>query len=155
MKRFRGILMLLVVVIFFTGCNDIKNINNIKLSSCGVKYITPTSLRSMTGVLLLEIDNPSLNFTVSDVEGCVKFSDRKMLLFTAGEVPVQRHSIQVYELPCTVTLADKVSYLDLMAIAAKSSYEGLTADVDLRVTLKSGVGTTLHYKDIDLSQISQ
>lgn len=155
MKRFRGILMLLVVVILFSGCNDIKNINNIKLSSCGVKYITPTSLRSMTGVLLLEIDNPSMNFTVSDVEGCVKFSERKMLLFTAGEVPVQRHSIQVYELPCSVNLADKVSYLDIMAVAAKSSYEGLTADVDLRVTLKSGVGTTLHFKDIDLSQISQ
>ena len=31
----------------------------------------------------------------------------------------------------------------------------LTADVDLRVTLKSGLATTLHFKDIDLSQISQ
>ena len=155
MKRLRIILLALAVSFLAAGCSDIKNINNISLASCGVKYITPTGLRSMSGVLLLEIDNPSFHFTVSDVEGCVKFSERKMIVFTAGEIPVQKHSCQVYELPCTASLAEKVSYLDIMAIAAKSFYEGLTADVDLRVTLKSGLATTLHFKDIDLSQISQ
>ena len=155
MKRLRIILLALAVSFLAAGCSDIKNINNISLASCGVKYITPTGLRSMSGVLLLEIDNPSFHFTVSDVEGCVKFSERKMIVFTAGEIPVQKHSCQVSELPCTASLAEKVSYLDIMALAAKSSYEGLTADVDLRVTLKSGLATTLHFKDIDLSQISQ
>ena len=155
MKWLRSIVLFIAVSLLAAGCNDIKNVNNISIASCGVKYITPTGLRSLSGVLLLEIDNPSFHFTVSDVEGCVKFSERKMIEFTAGEIPVQKHSCQVYELPCTASLADKVSYLDIMAIAAKSSYEGLTADVDLRVTLKSGVGTTLHFKDIDLSQISQ
>ena len=155
MKRLRIILLALAVSFLAAGCSDIKNINNISLASCGVKYIAPTGLRSMSGVLLLEIDNPSFHFTVSDVEGCVKFSERKMIVFTAGEIPVQKHSCQVYELPCTASLAEKVSYLDIMAIAAKSFYEGLTADVDLRVTLKSGLATTLHFKDIDLSQISQ
>ena len=59
MKRLRIILLALAVSFLAAGCSDIKNINNISLASCGVKYITPTGLRSMSGVLLLEIDNPS------------------------------------------------------------------------------------------------
>ena len=157
MRRFRGILLLLCAATLLWSCGDIKNVNNIKLSSCGVKYITPTSLRSMTGVLLLEIDNPSFNFTVSDVEGCVKFSDRKMLLFTAGEVPVQRHSIQVYELPCTVTLAEGASLLDILIVASKGNLKGLKADVDVQAALKKNgvLRAPFRFRDLDLQELSQ
>ena len=74
--------------------------------------------------------------------------------FTAGELPVQARSVQVYELPCTAVLAEKVSLLDLLAIAARRSMEGLTADVKLRVSLKGGKGTVLTFNGIDLSQFS-
>lgn len=109
----------------------------------------------MDAVLLLGLDNPSISFTVEDVRGVVKYYDREMVHFTAGELPVQERSVQVYELPCTALLAEKVSLLDLLAIAAKRSMEGMTVDVKLHVKLKSGAGTTLSFNDIDLSQFSQ
>ena len=45
--------------------------------------------------------------------------------------------------------------LDLLAIAARRSMEGMTADVKLRVSLKGGKGTTLTFNGLDLSQFSE
>ena len=73
---------------------------------------------------------------------------------TARSRTLRPASVQVYELPCTAVLADKVSLLDLLAIAARRSMEGLTADVKLRVSLKGGKGTVLTFNGIDLSQFS-
>ena len=146
--------LLLAVILAVSGC-DVAKIKDLSVTSVGVKYLVPTSSRSMDAVLLLGLDNPSISFTVQDVTGVVKHYDREIAHFTAGELPVQARSVQVYELPCTAVLADKVSLLDLLAIAARRSMEGLTADVKLRVSLKGGKGTVLTFNGIDLSQFSQ
>ena len=88
------------------------------------------------------------------MQGVVKSYGREIARFTAGQLPVQGKSVQVYELPCTVALADKVSLLDLLAIAARRSMEGMTADVKLRVSLKGGKGTVLSFDGLDLAQFS-
>ena len=157
MKAFRkiGIFVALVAaVLAVSGCSVAK-IKDLKVTSVGVKYLVPTSSRSMDAVLLLGLDNPSITFTVDDIRGVVKYSDREMVHFTAGELPVQGKSVQVYELPCTAVLADKVSLLDLLAIAAKRSLDGMTADVKLHVKLRNGAGTTLTFNGLDLSSFNQ
>ena len=146
--------LLLAVLVAVPGCGVAK-IKDLNVTSLGVKYLVPTSSRSMDAVLLLGLDNPSISFTVTDVSGVVKHYDRELVRFTAGELPVQARSVQVYELPCTVVLSDKVSLLDLLAIAARRSMEGMTADVKLRVSLKGGKGTVLTFNGLDLSQFSQ
>ena len=146
--------MLLAVLVAVTGC-DVAKIKDLNVTSVGVKYLVPTSARSMDAVLLLGLDNPSISFTVTDVSGVVKHYDRELVRFTAGELPVQARSVQVYELPCTAVLSDKVSLLDLLAIAARRSMEGMTVDVKLRVSLKGGKGTVLTFNGLDLSQFSQ
>ena len=157
MKGIRKIGLLCLVVaaaLAVTGCG-IAKIRELRVTSVGVKYLVPTSSRSMDAVLLLGLDNPSVTFTVQDVSGTVRYYDREMVHFTAGELPVQARSVQVYELPCTAILADKVSLLDLLALGAKRSMDGMTVDVKLRVKLKSGAGKTLTFKNIDLSSFSQ
>ena len=145
--------LLLAVLLGLWGC-DVAKIKDLSVTSVGVKYLVPTSPRSMDAVLLLGLDNPSISFTVQDVSGVVKHYDREIARFTAGELPVQARSVQVYELPCTAVLSDNVSLLDLLAIAARRSMEGLTADVKLRVSLRGGKGTVLTFNGIDLSQFS-
>jgi hypothetical protein len=146
--------LLLAVLVAVSGC-DVAKIKDLNVTSVGVKYLVPTSSRSMDAVLLLGLDNPSISFTVQDVTGVVKHYDRELVHFTAGELPVQARSAQVYELPCTAVLSDKVSLLDLLAIAARRSMEGMTVDVKLRVSLKGGKGTVLTFNGLDLSQFSQ
>ena len=146
--------LLLAVLAAVSGC-DVAKIKDLNVTSVGVKYLVPTSSRSMDAVLLLGLDNPSIAFTVTDVSGVVKHYDRELVRFTAGELPVQARSAQVYELPCTAVLSDKVSLLDLLAIAARRSMEGMTVDVKLRVSLKGGKGTVLTFNGLDLAQFSQ
>ena len=150
-----GVLLALVAgLLAVSGC-AVTKIREIRLTNVGVKYIVPTSSRSLDAVLLLGIDNPSISFTAQDVSGVVKQYGRELGKFTAGQLPVQANSVQVYELPCTVALSEKVSLLDLLAIAAHRSMEGLTADVKLRVSLKGGKGTVLTFNGIDLAQFSE
>ena len=150
-----GLLALFVAtLVAVSGCG-VSKIRQIRVTSVGVKYVVPTSSRSVDGVLLLGIDNPSISFTAQDVQGVVKSYGRELARFTAGELPVQARSVQVYELPCTAALSEKVSLLDLLAFASKRSMEGMTVDVKLRVSLGRGKGTTLTFNDIDLSQFSQ
>lgn len=146
--------LLLAVVLTVSGC-DIAKIKDLNVTSVGVKYLVPTSSRSMDAVLLLGLDNPSISFTVQDVSGVVKHYDRELVQFTTGELPVQARSVQVYELPCTAVLSDKVSLLDLLAIAARRSMEGMTVDMKLRVSLKGGKGTVLTFNGLDLAQFSE
>lgn len=150
-----GLLGLLVAALLAVSGCAITKIRQIRVTSVGVKYIVPTSTRSVDGVLLLGIDNPSISFTAQDVEGTVKYYGREMAYFTAGQLPVQARTLQVYELPCTAALAEKVSLLDVLALGAKRSMEGMTVDVKLRVGLGSGKGTVLTFNNIDLSQFSQ
>ena len=150
-----GVLLALVAgLLAVSGC-AVTKIREIRLTNVGVKYIVPTSSRSLDAVLLLGIDNPSISFTAQDVSGVVKQYGRELGKFTAGQLPVQAKSVQVYELPCTVALSEKVSLLDLLAIAAHRSMQGLTADVKLRVSLKGGKGTVLTFNGIDLAQFSE
>ena len=150
-----GVFLALVAgLLAVSGC-AVTKIRDIRLTNVGVKYIVPTSSRSLDAVLLLGIDNPSISFTAQDVSGVVKQYGREIGKFTAGQLPVQAKSVQVYELPCTVALSEKVSLLDLLAIAAHRSMEGLTADVKLRVSLKGGKGTVLTFNGIDLAQFSE
>jgi len=146
--------LLLAVLLAVSGC-DIAKIKDLNVTSVGVKYLVPTSSRSMDAVLLLGLDNPSISFTVQDVSGVVKHYDRELVQFTTGELPVQARSVQVYELPCTAVLSDKVSLLDLLAIAARRSMEGMTVDMKLRVSLKGGKGTVLTFNGLDLAQFSE
>lgn len=149
-----GVFLALVAgLLAVSGC-AVTKMREIRITNVGVKYIVPTSSRSLDAVLLLGIDNPSISFTAQDVSGVVKQYGRELGKFTAGQLPVQAKSVQVYELPCTVALSEKVSLLDLLAIAARRSMEGMTADVKLRVSLKGGKGTVLTFNGIDLAQFS-
>jgi ABC-type amino acid transport substrate-binding protein len=150
-----GLLALFVATLLAVSGCGISKIRQIRVTSVGVKYVVPTSSRSVDGVLLLGLDNPSISFTAQDVQGVVKSYGRELARFTAGELPVQARSVQVYELPCTAALSEKVSLLDLLAFASKRSMEGMTVDVKLRVSLGRGKGTVLTFNDIDLSQFSQ
>ncbi len=157
MKALRkiGLVLALVAALFAVSGCAVTKIREIRMTSVGVKYVVPTSSRSLDAVLLLGIDNPSISFTAQDVSGVVMQYGRELARFNAGQLPVQAKSVQVYELPCTVALSEKVSLLDLLAIAAHRSMEGLTADVKLRVSLKGGKGTVLTFNGIDLAQFSE
>ena len=160
MKRILHILQRLVLVAVVAASVSscyLTKIKDLDISSFGIKYVVPSSVNALSGVLLLGVDNPSISFTVTSLDGVIMCDGQPLVYVDAGEVPVQRRSIQVYEVPCTVTLAVGVSYLDVLVKVSRRtpSLAGFTANANLHVKLKNGKGTTLTFKDLDLSQFTQ
>ena len=155
MRPLRSILAALALVLVTSSC-AITRIKDISLVSTGVKYVVPTSSRSMDAMLLLEVDNPSISFNVSDVTGTLRHGDKALAHFVSGQTSIQGKSHQVYELPCTITLAEGVSLLDVLIYASRrNKLDGLKMDIDLRATLKNGLSKVLEFHEIDLSQFSR
>lgn len=148
--------MLVALAAISVGSCYLAKIKDLSINSFGIKYLVPTSARQLDGVLLLGVDNPSISFTLSELDGVIKADGRPMVTVTATELPVQKRSVQVYEVPCTITLVDGVSILDVLKVIAtrSSTLEGLTADATLHVQLRSGIGKTLTFNELDLSQFS-
>lgn len=157
MKTFRTWLLALglaLATLMASSCG-VSRIKDISLQSVGVKYITPTSARSLDGVLILGIDNPAMSLNLSDIEGDVRYNDKPIAHFSAGQLPLEGKTTKEYALPCSVRLADGASLLDLLLIAARYPTEGLMADVKVHVALKKGPGMNLQFKDLDIQQFTQ
>lgn len=158
MKAGRKISVLLVLTLMLSvlsGCSGIRKMKDIKITSVGVKYFVPTSLKSGEGVLTLGIDNPAMDFTISDVDGVVRRGERPLGYLTAGKLNLKAKSSETYELPCTATLADGVSVVEILTLASKKDLEDLAADINLRLTLPNGIGKTLIFNDLDLKNLAK
>lgn len=155
MKLLKRIFILCAVVIGLTACGASK-IKDISLTSVGVSYVVPTSSRSMDAKLILGIDNPAMAFTVQEVAGTIRYQDKELAHFVTGPVSLEAKCEKQYKLPCTVSLAEGASLLDILVIASKRSLEGLKADVDVQAALKKNgaLRAPFKFKDIDISQFT-
>ena len=156
MKAIRHILVLVAAALLLAGCGASK-LKDISLTSVGVCYVVPTSSRSMDAKLLLGIDNPAMAFTVQEVTGTIRYNQKEIAHFITGPVSLEARSQQEYELPCTVTLAEGASLLDILILASKRSLEGLKADVDLQAALKKNgaLRAPFKFRDLDISSFTE
>lgn len=156
MKLLKHIGIFLALALLASSCG-VSKIKEISLSSVGIAYIVPTSMRSMDGKLLLGINNPSISFAVQEVTGTIRYEEKPIAHFSTGSIELQGKTDQVYELPCTVTLADGASLLDVLVIASKRSLNGLKVDVDIWGGLKKNgvIRAPLKFRDLDISKFSK
>ena len=134
----------------------VSQIKNIKLVSAGVKYIIPTSTKSFDAMLELGIDNPAMEFNVSEVDGVIYVDAVPFATFTAGELVVGARKSLLYELPCTITLEPDISLLDVLKLSMRRSLDGIKADINLNVSSKNGrLSVPLNYKNMDFSEFSK
>ena len=156
MKHIKNIVMLVAVALMAASCG-VSKIKDIALTSVGLQYIVPTSTRSMDAKLLLGIDNPSIGFTVAEVTGTIRYKDKPIANIVTGSLELQGKTEQVYEFPCTITLAEGASLLDVLVIASQRSLKNLKADVNVQAALKKNgvLRAPFTFKDLDLYEFSQ
>ncbi len=154
-RYFFGILVALMAFALVPGCSGISRIKDIKVTSCGLESYSLRGLRSVDAVLAIGIDNPSFGFMVTDLSGIVKYNGEDVASYTADSIRIDPRCTKVYDLPCTATLGEGISLLQVMRIAGKGSLEGLTTDVEAKVRLKNGIGKTFTFKDLDLKEMME
>lgn len=156
MKAFRHIGIFLVAALVLCSCG-VSKVRDMSLTSVGIMYIVPTSARSMDAKLELGINNPAMAFAVQEVTGTVRYNDKELAHFMTGPMQLEGKTEQVYELPCTITLAEGASLLDILIVASKGNLKGLKADVDIYAALKKNgvLRAPFRFRDLDLHELSQ
>jgi hypothetical protein len=156
-KHRSKILLTLLTVIFLTlsSCASLKKVKDINITSVGVESYSFSGLRSINAVLAIGIDNPTFAFRVTRLNGILKYKGEDFAFYSADTLHVDSRCVKVYDLPCSATLSDGVNLLKAMQIARDGSLDGFTTDVEAKVKLKSGAGTTLKFKDLDLKKMTE
>lgn len=149
----RSFLLLLTVIVGMT-LTSCGKVGEISITSAGIESITPKGLRGFDAVVLLGIHNPTMEFTVSSVEGNVLHDGSEFATFSADTITVARKSDRVYSLPCSLTLTDRLAIVRLLPKLTSGDMEGITANVTARLRLRSGLRLRLKFKDLDIQEMA-
>lgn len=139
-----------LALLVLCSCSKIKQI---ELKSCSVASISMSGLRGVTAQLLLEIDNPALQFTLSDVDGVIYYKGEEYGTYTAGPIEVKGKTCAVYPLDCKASVSPNVSLLELVSLAKSIDMEQVTTDINVRITLKKGVSKHFKIKDLHINDL--
>ncbi len=150
-----GIIAAVAMVSFLAGCGSLRKVQDIKVTSVALESYSLKGLRSADAVLAVGIDNPTFAFTVTRLDGVLKYKGEEVAVYTADTVSVDRQCVKVYDVPCTAILGEGVTLMQVMQIVRQGNLEGLTTDIEAKVKLKNGAGTKLKFKDLDLQKMAE
>ena len=143
------------VSLTLSGCGSLQKVKDIKVTSVGVESYSLSGLRTVNAILAVGVDNPTFAFKVTGLNGILKYKGEDFAFYSADTIKIDKKCGKVYDLTCSATLSEGVSLMKAVQIFRNGSLEGFTTDVEAKVKLKSGAGTTLKYKDLDLQKLAE
>ena len=136
-----------------TGCKDIQNIKNIKVTSVAVETVSPNGLRGMTVGLAVGVDNPSFNVDLSEINGALKLSGKVLGRVTMDPFTLHGKSAEIYHLRAVVTIEQGVTLSELATLLDMETLNQSMVDVSARATLKNGLSKVLNFNDIPVKDL--
>lgn len=136
-----------------TGCKDIQNIKNIKVTSVAVETVSPNGLRGMTVGLAVGVDNPSFHVDLSEINGALKLSGKVLGRVTMDPFTLHGKSAEIYHLRAVVTIEQGVTLSELAALLDMETLNQCMVDVSVRATLKNGLSKVLNFNDIPVKDL--
>lgn len=133
-----------------SSCSRIKDI---RLVSCFVESVSPIGLHGLNAELAVQIENPAMQFSLSDITGTLFYKGRPIVVYDAEPIEVKGHSSAVYPLPCKAELAEGVRLVDILSLMRNYDMAEFKTDVAAKVRLRSGLAKTLRFKDIPVQDL--
>lgn len=149
-KRILTIFTAFATLLLAVSCS---RINRIEVKSCAVESLAFRGTRGVDAVLLLEIDNPAMQFTLEVVDGVLYYKGEEYLRYSAEPVRVSAKRSAAYPLPCKATLSPEITLLKLMGVARNIDMNDVTTDVRAKVTLRSGASKTFTLKNMNVGEL--
>lgn len=147
--------MILVVATLFVmiGCADIKRLKDIDVNSVSLESFRPRGLRGATVVLLVEVDNPGAQLSLSEISAELEHSGKVLGKVAVDPFTLQGKTADTYRLEAELSLADGANVLDLGALLDEKALEKMTVDVSTDVRIKKGKTRTVKYNDLPLKKL--
>lgn len=154
-KRIRQILTIVTVFFALALSGGCSKLGEIKVSSFSVDSFSPKGLRSAKARISLCVENPAMEFSLSDVEGTIFYKGEELINYAAGPITVKGKTAAVYPLDCSAALRPDMSLMSVIPILKDYDIEDFTTTIRAKVKLRSGVGKTLKFKNIPLKKLME
>lgn len=147
--------MILVVATLFVmiGCADIKRLKDIDVNSVSLESFRPRGLRGATVVLLVEVDNPGAQLSLSEISAELEHSGKVLGKVAVDPFTLQGKTADTYRLEAELSLAEGANVLDLGVLLDEKALEKMTVDVSTDVRIKKGKTRTVKYNDLPLKKL--
>lgn len=140
-------MLLVTLSLMVSGCAKFKQIRPV---SANIESLMPSGLRSAVVVLAVEIDNPAMQVTLSDIEGRLERSGKVLGRVVLDPFILEAKTMEKYRLRATVILDQSASLMDVLALTRAEAFEECVADIRFKATLKSGISKKMVYEDLPL-----
>lgn len=140
MKR---LLAILVVCVFALASSEVCHAQFSKLSfgKYGVSSIRPESLRAVRGAVWVDVTNPMVGFTVSEIKGTVYKKGVPFVYGSASDVHIPLGTRRA-NITGRASLSPSASLWDVLALIVFDP-EDYSVDLSVRITLDTGETRTV------------
>ncbi len=154
--RAKNIATLILAVIFIVtvtgGCNY-KKLKEIKATGWSVNSVSLRGLRSLDANVSIELDNPAMGVTLSDIQGLIYFDGEPFVHYTVNELKLDAKCVKTYSSDCSLVLDTSKNILDVLAILPEMSSKHLTTDISAKARIKAGLTKTFSFKNVPIKRL--
>ena len=143
----------LLTLFLAVGCADIKKLEDIEIDSVRVEELKPRGLRGATVTLLVEVDNPGAQLSLSEISALIEHSGKVLGNVAVDPFTLQGKTVDTYRLDVELTLAEGTSILDLGKFLDKKKLDNMTVDVSADVRIRKGKTRTMKINDLPLKKL--
>ena len=151
--KIKSMILAFAALFVLAGCADIKRLKDLEVESVALENFTPRGFRGATLTLLVEVDNPGVQLSLSEISGEIEHSGKVLGKVAVDPFTLQGKKTDKYRLDVELSLAEGVNILDLGVLLDKKSLDEMTVDVSADVQLKNGKPRTMKINDLPLKKL--
>ena len=151
--KIRSMILALAALFVLAGCADIKRLKDLEVESVALENFKPRGFRGATLTLLVEVDNPGVQLSLSEISGEIEHSGKVLGKVAVDPFTLQGKKADKYRLNVELSLAEGVNILDLGVLLDKKSLEKMTVDASADVRIKKGKARTMKINDLPLKKL--
>ncbi len=138
--------------LLLTGCAD--RLKDVRITSFDITSLSPRSIRDISVLAEVGIENPAMGFELSGVEATVKFKAQPALHLKLDQLIVEGRCNKVYEVPLKGSVADGFNPLNMLKILnLEDNSSELSVSVKGKLALRGGFGKDFDIQDIPLGTL--
>ena len=151
--KIKSIVLAFAALLVLAGCADIKKLKDLQVESVSLEDFKPRGLRGATVTLLVEVDNPGAQLSLSEISADVEHSGKVLGKVAVDPFTLQGKTTDTYRLEAELSLAEGTNVLDLGRLLDKKALEKMTVDVSADVRIRKGKTRTMKINDLPLKKL--
>ncbi len=154
--RAKNIAILILAGIFMLMATSSCNFNKLKeirATGWSVNSVALRGLRSLEANVSIELDNPAMGVTLSDIQGLIYYDGEPFVHYTVNELKLDGNCVKTYSSDCSLVLDTSKNILDVLAILPDMSSKHLTTDISAKAKIKTGITKTFSFKNVPIKRL--